>query len=147
MPGETLASLSRMAARAGARALVIDDEASIAAMLCRVLSRAGISVEAAHSGRSALERLVAGEYDVVVCDLRMPDVSGQQLYEQVSASLPHIARRMIFLTGDIGSDASFAFLRSTGCRYIAKPFELRDVIVAVDALLAESEGNEQPMTA
>jgi DNA-binding response OmpR family regulator len=119
---------------------VIDDEVAIVSLLCRSLERAGIAADAAHSGRAALERLRSSEYDVVICDLRMPDISGQQLFAHLMAERPALTRKIIFLTGDTTSDGTEDFLRQTGCRYVAKPFELRDIIALVDALLAETFG-------
>jgi two-component system NtrC family sensor kinase len=119
---------------------VIDDEVTIVTLLCRSLERAGIAADPAHSGRVALERLRSSRYDVVICDLRMPDVSGQQLFEHLAAEMPAMTRRILFLTGDTTSDGTEDFLRQTGCRYVAKPFELRDIIALIDALLAETFG-------
>lgn len=124
------------AGRDGARVLVVDDEIPIATMLRRALERAGITAETAHSGREALERLQGARFEAVVCDLRMPDVSGQQLHAALSHSAPEMARRMLFLTGDVSSEDVVTFLERSGCRYVAKPFELRQVIGIVSEMLA-----------
>ncbi|HWQ12736.1 MAG TPA: response regulator [Roseiflexaceae bacterium] len=143
MSHETHPPAHARSAYPGARALVVDDEMVITSMLCRSLERAGLHAGAAHSGREALERLRSGEYDVVICDLRMPDVSGRELFAQLQAELPAVTRRMIFLTGDTASGDTEDFLRRSGCRYIAKPFELREIIALVDTVLAETFGNER----
>jgi CheY-like chemotaxis protein len=67
---------------------------------------------------------------VIICDLKMPRVDGMAFFREVSAKMPHVARRLIFVTGDVaGSDAE-RFLEESGCRWVAKPFRLRDLVRA-----------------
>lgn len=122
------------------RVLVVDDEIPIVTLLRRVLERAGLAVETATSGRAALELLRSCHFDAVICDLRMPDVSGQQLYAYVRAATPDLAQRMIFLTGDASSDDAASFLDCTGSRFITKPFELRQILESVGEVLGRPAG-------
>ncbi|MEN9938380.1 MAG: hypothetical protein RLZZ387_4959 [Chloroflexota bacterium] len=113
------------------RVLVVDDEVAIGMLVRRALERAGMSVEVAHNGREALELFGVRRYDVVLCDLRLPDVSGQELHAHIQRAAPDTARRMVFLTGDATSPEAVQFLARSGCRYISKPFDLRGLVGVV----------------
>jgi DNA-binding response OmpR family regulator len=118
------------------RVLVIDDEVAIIGVVRRALERAGMTVDTAQRGHDGLERLRTEAYDVVLCDLRMPDMSGQQIYAHLSESMPEVTRRLIFLTGDVATESTTDFLRSSGCPYIAKPFDLRELVRSINELAA-----------
>jgi two-component system NtrC family sensor kinase len=77
----------------------------------------------------------ASTYDVVVCDLKMPRLDGTQFYRAIAATMPSLARRVIFVTGDVvGTDAE-RFLEESGCRWLAKPFRLADLLRTVREVL------------
>ena len=67
-------------------------------------------------------------YDVIICDLKMPKVDGMAFFREVSAKMPHIARRLIFVTGDVAGTDAERFLEESGCRWVPKPFRLRDLV-------------------
>ena len=67
-------------------------------------------------------------YDVIICDLKMPKVDGMTFFREVSAKMPHIARRLIFVTGDVAGTEAERFLEESGCRWVPKPFRLRDLV-------------------
>ncbi|MEE9126441.1 MAG: ATP-binding protein [Planctomycetota bacterium] len=104
--------------------LVIDDEASIVDILHETLRQDGHRVDTASNGKVALRKLKAQQYDVIISDLRMPGMGGEDLYESVRAISPELARRIIFSTGDVASEGTRAFLERTGNPYLQKPFEL-----------------------
>ncbi len=105
-----------------ARILIVDDESSIAHGLARLLGRDGHRIDTALNGRQALSMLQEQEYDLILCDLRMPELDGPGLYWAVAASQPSLLPRFIFLTGDtLGLDAT-AFLAQAGVPYLIKPF-------------------------
>jgi CheY-like chemotaxis protein len=103
--------------------LVIDDEASVRVSLQRYLAGKGHQVETTASGKDALARLRDGTFDAVVVDMRMPDLSGEQLYAELRGKDPGHAERVIFTTGQLVDEQVRAFLASTGRPYIPKPFE------------------------
>jgi two-component system NtrC family sensor kinase len=104
--------------------LVVDDEASVRVALQRYLSGRGHQVETTHSGQEAMTRLRSGAYDAVILDMRMPDLSGEQLFEELRASDPEHAERVIFTTGDLVSEPMRRFLNGSGRPCVTKPFEL-----------------------
>jgi CheY-like chemotaxis protein len=76
----------------------------------------------------ALDRLVAGEeFDTVLCDLMMPDLSGMELYERVAAVRPDVAERFVFITGGAFTPRARAFLDRVPNARIDKPFDAANV--------------------
>jgi CheY-like chemotaxis protein len=74
-------------------------------------------------------------FDLVICDLKMPHLDGKELFRVLSAREPRLAKRIIFVTGDVAGDDSEAFLAQSGCRYLAKPFRAGDLLrTVVEAL-------------
>ncbi|HEY8795431.1 MAG TPA: response regulator [Gemmatimonadaceae bacterium] len=109
------------------RLFVIDDESSIRSAISRFLTRRDWEVEEAEDGARALEMLLGSEpgfYDVVMCDLRMPNCSGAELYRALVAARPDLIRRLVFSSGDVASVEASTFLSSSGRPVIEKPFEL-----------------------
>ena len=105
------------------RVLVVDDEASVRVSLQRYLTGRGHQVETTASGEDALNRLRVVRYDAVILDMRMPDLSGEQLFERLRSSDPSHAERVIFTTGDLVNEQMRRFLDGTGRPCVAKPFE------------------------
>ena len=115
----------------GARVLLVEDERSLAAVVVETLETAGLTVDHAGDGEEALARLRQNTYDVIVCDLKMPRVDGMTLYRAIAATTPALARRVIFVTGDVAGTDAERFLEDSGCRWLAKPFRLGELLRAV----------------
>jgi len=115
-------------------ALVVDDEESNAALVRRVLAGAGYDVESTTLSRRALVMIERTAYDAVICDVKMPELSGQELYGRVCQIRPEMARRFIFITGDIDGEDTRQFLDESRCSYFMKPFNLERLTAAVDML-------------
>jgi two-component system NtrC family sensor kinase len=107
--------------------LIVDDEPSIRSALVRYLRRQGYAVDDAATGREALARLREKRYDGILLDLRMPDMPGEAVYAALHEHDPEHARRVVFATGDLESDAARALLRATRRPYVSKPFALSAV--------------------
>lgn len=116
------------------KALVVDDEDSNAALVRRVLAGADYDVESTTRSRRALTMIEQTAYDAVICDVKMPDLSGQELYGRACQARPEMSRRFIFITGDIDGEETRAFLDHTRCSYFMKPFNLERLTAAVDLL-------------
>ena len=115
-------------------ALVVDDEESNAALVRRVLAGEGYDVESTTLSRRALVMIERTAYDAVICDVKMPELSGQELYGRVCQIRPEMARRFIFITGDIDGEDTRQFLDESRCSYFMKPFNLERLTAAVDML-------------
>jgi two-component system NtrC family sensor kinase len=118
--------------------LIVDDEAGIRDALTEILASVHHRVVAVASGREALERLAGEHFDVILTDIRMPDVDGRALYQEIARRWPDRARRVVFVTGDTLTSALREFVNGSGRPVIEKPFmpsEVRRVIadLALDA--------------
>jgi PAS domain S-box-containing protein len=113
---------------AGAAVLVVEDEAALGAAVAEALGDAGFAVERAGDGLEALERVRRQPFDLIVCDLKMPRLDGAAFYRELEAANPSMTRRILFVTGDVAGTDAERFLESSGCRWLAKPFRLRDLL-------------------
>jgi signal transduction histidine kinase/BarA-like signal transduction histidine kinase len=120
-----------MEAVRGASVLVVEDESALATAVIDALTDAGLHVDYAGDGDDALARIRSARYDAVVCDLKMPRVDGITFYRALAATAPTLARRVIFVTGDVLAPDAERFLEESGCRWLAKPFRLSDLLRAV----------------
>jgi len=116
---------------AGASILVVEDEAKLASAVVDALRDAGYIVEHAPDGEEALAKVNAQAYDLVICDLKMPRMDGMAFYKMLSAAAPGLSKRVIFVTGDVAGTDAEKFLEESGCRWLAKPFRLGDLLRAV----------------
>lgn len=127
------------AAAPGHRALVIDDETALRSAIRRYLSHLGWQVEEAGEGEAGYRKLVeagaGGGYDLVICDLKMPGMSGVELHRRLEESRPELLDRLIFVTGDVVSAEAGAFASRAGVVILAKPFELETLGTLVDRVI------------
>ena len=121
----------------GARILVVDDEPGIAEVLAEVFQLDGHVVEMVGNGEAALEKLAAEQYDLILSDVRMPDLDGPALYREVERRHADLLQRFIFLTGDIMSPETSQFLTQTAVPCLSKPFTLEMVRDVVQRVLGE----------
>jgi CheY-like chemotaxis protein len=129
-------------ARVGSRSiLVVDDEAPIAELIARALRAAHYDVDISFDGETARAMIERKRYDLIIADLRMPGVGGMELYEHFRRADPSIARRMVFLTGDVLSEEARDFLRETGGLHLPKPCTLEELLALVKAGLQRSESS------
>ena len=96
------------------RVLVVEDEAALGEAVAGALTDAGFRVDRASDGEEALGRVSEHAYDVIVCDLKMPKVDGVEFHRQISATMPQMIRRLIFVTGDVAGTETERFLEECG---------------------------------
>jgi two-component system, NtrC family, sensor kinase len=120
----------------GKRVLVIDDEESILQMVREALTPQGYEVDIAADGISGLLRMSEKQYDVALCDWKMPGLNGQQVYERVRALNPALSSKMIFITGDIINERTRKFLEQQNKICIPKPFTIAEFRAAIKKVLA-----------
>lgn len=111
------------------RILVVDDEPGILKMFVRALR--GHEVTTASSGRNALSMLATGEFDLVFCDLIMPDVTGMDIYDEIRAEQPELASRFVFMTGGAFTPRAREFVDRAPSKLLYKPFGEPEVLRAV----------------
>ncbi len=122
-PARTLPAVPR-----GTRALVVEDEEALAEAVAGALSDAGFGVDRAGDGAEALAHVRERTYDLVICDLKMPKIDGLSFHAEVAAIMPQLARRLIFVSGEVAGTQAERFAEECGCRWLAKPFRLRDLV-------------------
>jgi len=134
-PAEDPTPAPRTRSKRKGRILVVDDDPLMARSLKRTLEKEH-EVVAETSSRAALGRLESGErFDVILCDVAMPQVSGPEFHAELSRALPEQARRVVFVTGGASTPGTAAYLESVGNRTVEKPFEAEALRRLVNELL------------
>lgn len=113
------------------RIMVIEDEPNIGKFCQRVLSDEGFTVDNAVQGKTAQDMIRKRDYDMIIIDLRMPVMNGDEFYRYLAKAKPRLARRVIFTTGDIIGGQTRHFIQRSQCPFLPKPFtpgELRDIV-------------------
>jgi len=117
------------------RVLVVDDEEPVGNLLARLLHDLGHQPTVVTTGSDALEAIAAGSFDLVLSDVKMPGMSGFDLYQSIKQIDPDLAARLIFVTGDTLSAATQARIAQSGNPYISKPFTIERLEGLVRTLL------------
>jgi DNA-binding response OmpR family regulator len=116
--------------------LVIEDDADINKLLCRYLEREGYQATAAFSGTEARLQLKLNTFDLIMLDLMLPGVSGEELIEEIHSSLP---LPIIVVSAKTALEDKVNALKSGADDYITKPFDREEVLARVEALLRRSK--------
>ena len=132
--------------RTNQRALVVDDEPGMREVLQSIIASAGFAVDVAGNGSEALQKIGVNRYDVILADICMPEMDGERMYDIVSQKYPQLARRIIFVTGDMLGKKSRMFLERVGNRWIGKPFNISLVEEVINSVLAPSSAPVKPVT-
>lgn len=104
------------------RILVVDDEAEVAKTVAETLDLSGYECQTAIGGDEALNLLEHDGFDIILSDLRMPDIAGPELYQLIGERLPEYRTRFGFFTGDTLSANASRFLSRESVPHIEKPF-------------------------
>jgi two-component system, cell cycle sensor histidine kinase and response regulator CckA len=121
--------------RPRARVLIMDDDAHVVTVLCRILGR-DHDVVATTDAREALALIAAGDqFDVILCDLMMPDMTGMDFHAALAEIAPGLARRVIFMTGGAFTPTAKAFLDRVRNTRVEKPFDAKNLLALVSASL------------
>jgi CheY-like chemotaxis protein len=117
------------------RVLVVDDEAAIRELLKTILENEGHQVDTAPDGRTGLEYISSQRYGLILLDVRMPEMSGIEVFERAKEIAESIAARIVFITGDIMANETEAMVERTGLPCISKPFVLKDILNALSVVI------------
>ena len=113
--------------------LVVDDEEHIRSAIAEALDREGYRVATADSGASALELLARSRYDLMILDIRMPDVDGIQVMTQAHQQFPDLL--IIVLTGYASLESAITAVKTGAVDYLEKPTSTYDIVQTVKTLL------------
>jgi len=117
--------------------LLVDDEDAIRRVIGTLLQRMGYQVTRAANGTEALAALQDQSYDVMICDLCMPGLSGQEVYAQMEREHPSMTDRVVFTSGDLETDNARALLARAGGQAVQKPYDI-DTLLAVIRTVQDS---------
>ena len=121
---------------AGKRILVVDDEEMIVELYLQLLQALGHSIDTASTGLEALRKIEEHDFDLVITDIKMPRMSGIQLYEKTMEIKPSMRRRFIFITGDMNSLTSRQFSTVTDNPCLLKPVNIEKIEATIREVLA-----------
>jgi PAS domain S-box-containing protein len=120
-----------------AKILVVDDEPVIRQFISQVLGEQGHTVETVDNAASALKMVKSKRYRLILLDIKMPGMSGVELYKQFQKIAPSLTKRIVFITGDVMGKRTLDFLDKTKTPYMMKPFEARELKTQINRLLAK----------
>jgi two-component system NtrC family sensor kinase len=138
--GDTESDAGGPAPSRPSRVLVLDDEPAIRDFLARILRRGGYEPVVVSDGRSALEIIKSDPPDAVLCDHRMAGMSGIAFHQAVAEIDPLLARRFVFMSGDVLNPELSEFAGSRGITLLAKPFDIESVDRTVARVLGPARG-------
>ena len=119
----------------GGQILVVDDEPLVIDLLMDILTEAGYHVDTAANGVEACRKVGDRRYDLVITDVRMPEMNGIDLYRNVLTTRPELKGKVIFVTGDLIDKDVVDFLAEVNARTIPKPLEINAITDTVRELL------------
>ena len=118
------------------RVLVVDDESIIAQLIADVLGGEGFEVDTAPHGLAALDRLANRTYDIILSDLRMPELDGLGLFREIEQRYPQMLRRFVFITGTSEHTDYQGFIDDVKVPVLTKPFDMMNLVRVVQTRLA-----------
>ena len=130
----------------GKEILVVDDEEMIVELYLQLLQALGHSIDTASTGLEALRKIQSRNYDLVITDIKMPRMTGIQLYEKTVEIKPEMRRRFIFITGDMNSLTSQQFSTVTDNPCLLKPVNLEKIEATIRDVLAADPARETHST-
>lgn len=111
----------------GRSVLLVDDEPIVVDVLSEVFEPLAEVFRSAANGIEALAILLDEDFDFILMDIEMPRMNGMELFRHIEEVKPYLIPRIIFITGDTETRATRDFIKRSGCRYIDKPFMLKDL--------------------
>jgi two-component system, NtrC family, sensor kinase len=122
----------------GKRILVVDDEKYILDFFVQVFQSLPLHVDTASNGRAATQKMQLSDYDLIITDFKMPQMSGRELFTWIQENRPHLSKRIIFVTGDTVSVETRSFFEDNSSRFLAKPFKIEEVTEVIQQALEEN---------
>ncbi len=115
--------------------LIVDDDVEFAEALRPYLEDQGFEVDTASDGMIALGKIVARDYSVIVCDMIMPNMSGDKFYYQTERVRPHLLANFLFITGYHKDPRINAFIEDVSGLVLGKPIPLNVLMEGIRAVL------------
>ncbi len=129
--------MMRSKSKSKARMLVVDDEPIVQQYLSETLTEKGYEVECVDSAGDALEKIKTNRYSLIMLDIKMPGMSGIQLYEHLQKTAQSLAKKVVFITGDVMGEDTWRFFRKTKAPYLMKPFSEEQLLEGINHILTQ----------
>ena len=126
---------SELLPSAGPSVLILDDDRALTSLLKQFLSAKHYQVEVVESGVEGIRKLMGQNFDVILCDMMMPQMPGTMFYKAVERTKPEMCRRFIFMTGHAGDRKIDDFIRNISGLMLWKPFEMQHLLDALDSIV------------
>jgi signal transduction histidine kinase/CheY-like chemotaxis protein len=136
--GSTEISPTKFTSKNLAHILIIEDEPAVLEVMQRALMRKGYYVEGTKNALDALDVLKTQTYDLIICDIHMPQMNGIEFFSEISKSSPKLVNRVIFTSGDTISRENLNFIKLAHADLLPKPFELDKLISTVQKKLTHT---------
>ncbi len=118
--------------------LILEDDQEFAATLKETLEDQDYRVTVVPNGAVGVQRILAADFDAILCDMLMPNFPGDMFYLAVQRSRPHLSERVIFMTGYQEDLKVASFLKGVKNRVLSKPFEMRVLFDALESVTGRS---------
>ncbi len=115
--------------------LLVDDDPALADTLKNLLEAHNFVVTSVSNGAAALREIMGLDFDVIICDMMMPEMPGDMFYLAVQKVKPYLAQRFLFVTGHSGNPKVEAFLRKIEALVLYKPVEINDLVEMISLIL------------
>jgi DNA-binding response OmpR family regulator len=121
------------------RILVVEDEPAICNLCRRVLTEGGFDVDIANDGEAAQVKIVEQQYNLLFMDIRLPKMSGEEIYVWLLQEHPQLVKRVAFTTGSVIGGETLAFLEHSGRPRLFKPFGRDELKAFIREVLGQIE--------
>jgi signal transduction histidine kinase/CheY-like chemotaxis protein len=135
---ELPAALSTIPRTATGRVLVVEDEPTVAQLVADMLSDFGFVSDIHQDPRRALVSALNRDYELVICDMKMPGLDGQHFFRALVEAGSPLTGKFLFITGDVLGISTQEFLRKQRLPHIAKPFRLEEFTEKISFVLGQS---------
>lgn len=119
--------------------LVVDDDPVILNLVREILTYEGHTVHLASTAQAGLNSLQHADYDVILFEIKLPDLGGEEIYSEVQKHYPAMLPRLLFLTAELIDPNIRLFLERTGSGWLAKPFSIPELVQAVANIAGKSQ--------
>jgi len=116
----------------GRSVLMVDDEEVVVDVVREVVGDCVEVFDVAVDGIEALEKVMKRDYDFILLDIMMPRMDGMEFYKHLREIKPRLLPQIIFITGDTETESTQTFIRTSGCRFLDKPFMIKDLLEVLD---------------
>lgn len=118
--------------------MIVDDEPIVRESLGEMLELSGYCISTASNGKQACEILKNSNVDILITDIKMPEMDGKELHQRICSLDPDLAERVIFITGDTVSAETRRYLNQTGNLCLMKPFNLEELRMKLQRMLSRN---------